>query len=171
MTVNLKIYKTHPDIVLPKFQTDESACFDIAFQGTGKHTYNGYTHMNKHFTRPLRAMDKGDLYINAGERVLIPTGYILDIPKGYSVRLHARSGLSLKSGIILANSEAIIDSDYVDELMVLVYNRSDNGLWIKHGDRIAQGELVKKYKYDIVEIASPPKKKTDRNGGMGSTGV
>lgn len=168
MTVNLKIYKTHPEIVLPEFKTEESACFDIAFQNAGKHTYSGYSHVNKHFTRPT---PQGNIFVNASERVLVPTGYIFDIPKGYSVRIHARSGLSLKSGLVLANSEAVIDSDYVDEVMVMIYNRSDNGITIRNGERIAQGELVKKYKYDIVEISDPPKQKTSRNGGMGSTGT
>ena len=37
--------------------------------------------------------------------VLIPTGLIFDIPEGYSVRLHSRSGLRWKDGIYLTNCE------------------------------------------------------------------
>lgn len=168
MAVKLSMYKTHPDIVLPEFSTKQSACFDIAYQGAGKQWYSGYNETNKPFTRNT---PKGDVFVNAGERVMVPTGLILDIPEGYSVRLHARSGLSLKRGIILANSEAVIDSDYVDELMILLYNRSTVGMWVRNGDRIAQGELVKQEKYDIVETMNKPELKANRVGGLGSTGV
>lgn len=164
----LKIFKTHPDVVLPKFATDDSACFDISFQGHGKHSYEGYNKSNKKFTRPT---PKGQIFINSGERVMVPTGLILDIPKDHSVRLHARSGLSFKSGLILANCEAVIDSDFVDELQILLYNRTDVGVWINPGDRLAQGELVKQLKYTIEATDEAPSKKTNRNGGIGSTGI
>jgi dUTPase len=42
---------------------------------------------------------------------------------------------------------------------------------IKHGDRIAQGELVPVYPAEFKEIKEAPGKKTDRQGGLGSTGV
>jgi dUTPase len=50
-------------------------------------------------------------------------------------------------------------------------NISENGININHGDRIAQGELVEKLTYAIYEMIEQPKQKTDRVGGMGSTGV
>jgi dUTP pyrophosphatase len=106
-----------------------------------------------------------------GDRLMVPTGLIFDIPEGYSVRVHARSGLSLKQGLVLANSEGVIDSDYIEELFILVHNISDNGISIAHGDRIAQGELVVREAYTIGEISCHPGQKTDRVGGMGSTGV
>lgn len=168
MTTVLKMYKTHPDVVIPKFATEQSACFDIAYQGHGKHEYSGYNQNNKKFTRPT---PNGKIFIGSFERIMIPTGLILDIPEGFSVRLHARSGLSYKSGLVLANSEAVIDSDYIEELQVLLYNRTTLGYWISTGDRIAQAELVRKYKYMIEETSSAPTLKTNRNGGIGSTGV
>jgi dUTP pyrophosphatase len=164
----LKFFKTHPDIIIPTFATKQSACFDVAFQNAGKHEYKGYSSINKAFTRPT---PKGDIFVNAHERVMVPTGLILDIPEGYSVRLHARSGQSFKQGLILANSEAVIDSDYVDELFVLIYNRTETGVWIRNNDRIAQGELVQSLKYSLTETLEKPAQKTDRKGGLGSTGV
>jgi dUTP pyrophosphatase len=103
--------------------------------------------------------------------VLVPTGLIFDIPEGFSLRIHARSGLSLKEGLVLANSEAVIDSDYVDEVFVLLYNRSSVGRTIRIGERIAQAELVESVQYTIKETKKQPTVKTDRTGGMGSTGV
>jgi dUTP pyrophosphatase len=166
--VALKLYKTHPEIILPTFATDQAACFDLSYQGHGKHEYKGYNDTNRPFSRPT---PNGTIFINSHERVLVPTGIIMDIPKGYSVRIHARSGLSLKEGLILANSEAVIDSDYVDEIFVLIYNRSTIGRTISIGERIAQAELVKSIIYKIEETKDRPSTKTNRTGGLGSTGV
>ena len=65
----------------------------------------------------------------------------------------------------------VIDSDYVEELMVLIWNISDNAIQINTGDRIAQAELIKDADYGITETAIRPLIKTNRTGGMGSTGV
>ncbi len=141
----LKIYKLHENAVMPKFGTLDSACFDISAYGDHK--------------------------IIGKQRDAIPTGLILDIPKGYSVRIHPRSGLAYKKGINLMNCEGIIDSDYIDELKILLYNTTDICFEISHGDRIAQGELVKTLDYSIEECYTAPNQKTDRIGGFGSTGV
>ena len=106
-----------------------------------------------------------------GDRILVPTGLIFDIPTGYSVRIHPRSGLSYKQGLVLANLEAVIDSDYVQETFVLLYNRSEVDHTINNGDRIAQAEMVKREEYILWEIFDAPTQKTDREGGLGSTGV
>ena len=57
--------------------------------------------------------------------MLIPTGLIFDIPKNHYVRLYARSGNAFKKGLVLANSVGIIDSDYVDEVKIMLHNISD----------------------------------------------
>lgn len=163
----LKIFRTHPLTKIPAKQTSQSACFDLSFQGHGHNNYEGYTASNKNFKRPMN----NQIVIQPGERVAVPTGLIMDIPEGYSVRLHARSGLSLKQGLILANGEGVVDSDYVQEVMVLVHNISSNQIVVKTGDRIAQAELVEDVKYSVVESATRPGVKTNRTGGMGSTGV
>ena len=141
----LKVYKLHNNAILPKHATSQSACFDISAHG--------------------------DHTVIARHGAAIPTGLILDIPEGYSVRIHARSGLAYKKGINLLNCEGIIDSDYTDELKILLYNTSNIDFHIKHGDRIAQGELVKSLDYTIEECYTAPSQKTDRVGGFGSTGV
>lgn len=166
MTV-LKMYKVHPDVQLPKHQTNQSACFDLAYSSAGKGTYTGYSHMNKPFTRQT----KGTIAIAPGERVLVPTGIIMDIPEGYSVRLHARSGTSLKLGLVLANAEGVIDSDYVEEVMILLHNISGNSININSGERLAQAELVKNMEYSIEQTPSRPLLKSQRVGGFGSTGM
>jgi dUTP pyrophosphatase len=79
--------------------------------------------------------------------------------------------MSTKFGIGLSNSVGIIDSDYVEELFIAVYNMSDTPINIFHGDRLAQAMLEEVKAYTLVERKSRPEKKTDREGGIGSTGV
>ncbi len=147
-------YKISPDATIPKYGTEQSACFDI---------YACIASRDDH--RWL-----GSVEVEPNGIVKVPTGLIFDIPKGYSIRLHPRSGLSLKKGLILANCEGVIDSDYIEETFVLVRNVSSETQYIEHGDRICQGELVENEKVEFVEIEKCPSLKTDRDGGFGSTG-
>jgi dUTP pyrophosphatase len=141
----LKIYRISENATLPKFATKQSACFDISASE--------------------------DCTIIAKHSYAVSTGLILDIPEGYSVRIHPRSGLAYKKGITLLNCEGIIDSDYTDELKVILYNTSNIDFMINNGDRIAQGELIKSLDYTIDECYTKPTQKTDRVGGFGSTGI
>jgi dUTP pyrophosphatase len=163
----LKIFRINTNCRLPAKQTTQASCFDISFQGYGKATYEGYSVTNKNFKRPMN----NQIVVQPGDRVMVPTGLIMDIPKGHSVRIHARSGMSLKQGLVLVNAEGVIDSDYVQEVMVLVTNISSNPITIRSGDRIAQGELIKDAEYTIEESPVRPGIKTNRTGGMGSTGT
>lgn len=164
----LNIYKIHPEIQLPKFGTKQAACFDVSFQSAGKYEIEGYNQYNAPFKRPI---NDGKIRIMPGDRIKVPTGLIFDIPEGYSVRIHPRSGLAYKQGLVLANLEAVIDSDYVDETFILITNRTEVDQNITNGDRIAQAELVKSQEYVLWEIFETPKQKSDRQGGFGSTGI
>lgn len=166
MTV-LKFWRVNTQVKLPKHQTEGSACFDLSFQGHGKNKVTGFNRMNK----PVERIMQNCMTLSPGDRMMVPTGLVMDIPKGYSVRLHARSGTSLKQGLVLANAEGVIDSDYVEEVFILLHNISENAQTINFGDRIAQAELVKNEVFDIEESASRPSVKSSRVGGMGSTGV
>lgn len=165
----LGIYRTSFSVPLPSFGTLDSACFDLAMRSDGKISYKGYQETNAPFERQFNV--EGSAYLSPGERVFLPTGLIFDIPQGYSVRVHSRSGMAMKQGLILVNGEGIIDSDYVQESFLLMINTGTNGLWIKNGDRLGQAELVKVLNYDFVDLQDTPSIKTDRDGGFGSTGV
>ena len=168
----LNIYKTNPNIILPKFATKQSACFDLSFQASGKLIYSGYNSYNAPFVREFSNHNgNSTIRIMPGDRILVPTGLIFDIPEGYSVRIHPRSGLSYMQGLILANLEAVIDSDYTKEVFVILSNVSNVDQTINNGDRIAQAEMIKSQEYIIWEIMEAPTQKTDRVGGLGSTGI
>ena len=167
VSTTLKVFRLNHNFSLPVHHTDQAACFDLALQATHGTEIKGFTCMN----RPIKRVFNGKVGLGAGERVLLPTGFIFDIPKGYSVRIHPRSGLSLEKGLILANCEGVIDSDYTNEVMVMIHNSSDNPVTLNYGDRIAQAELVKNVDYDIVESQERPSLKGNRVGGFGSTGI
>lgn len=170
----LKIYKLYPEVKTPKKATAQSACFDLhAYLGQPLYEVKGYCANNRECAARIFDTKENNRYIaiDSGQRILVPTGIIFDIPEGYSVRIHARSGLSFKQGLVMANAQGIIDSDYIEESKIMLHNISNEKLYVTHGDRIAQAELVKCETYDILETSDKPVQKTDRNGGFGSTGV
>jgi dUTP pyrophosphatase len=181
--MNLKFYKMYDDGISPKFETEGSACFDITANFISPRsdrpaqliTVYNMSNQKEHREVKMWALKNSKfgtgIELYPGERVLIPTGLIFDIPEGYSVRLHTRSSVSLKRGLTMPNGEGIIDSDYYHQTYVMLYNASADEVRIYHGDRIAQGELVEKYDYSLTETKDIPEQKTTRVGGFGSTGV
>ena len=161
--------------VLPKFATEQSACFDVYCR---LHTDEVLYYTGTTGVAEKKKVDATNgtrrIWVFPNQRVLVPTGIVLDIPRGFSVRLHARSGLALKSGLVLTNAEGVIDHDYTDELMVMVSNiNTEDGareILIQDNTRICQGELVCCQPTNISWCADRPQRET-RNGGFGSTGV
>ena len=174
-TTSLKFYKTNEQAQLPVFATKQSACFDMYANLVRDENVQYYGAIQtKELPRRVSFdinSNRNFIQLNNMERMLIPTGLIADIPVGFSVRLHSRSGLAFKQGVYLANCEGIIDSDYVDPIFAMVTNISNVPTRIYNGDRICQGELVRCEKYTLNESDEPPSQKTDRDGGFGSTGV
>jgi deoxyuridine 5'-triphosphate nucleotidohydrolase len=171
--MKLKFYKANPRALTPSFGTPLSACFDICACLNGVEKIKAYTRTNEMLYLDCPYDSEGVSYIDipAEFRVLVPTGIIFDIPDDYSIRIHARSGLSLKEGLVMQNSEGIIDADYVEETFIMIKNDSLARVRIKHGMRIAQGELVPVLKYGFEQVDVRPETKTNRTGGFGSTGV
>ena len=108
--------------------------------------------------------------IAPGGRALIPTGLCYAVPQGYAMLLLARSGLSIKQGICLANSVGLIDSDYRGEVQVGLLNTSDVPFTVHDGDRIAQMLLTA-----VPALALELRERLDETargaGGFGSTKV
>lgn len=160
--------RTNAQAVLPKRATAQAACWDLSaclVDGDRIQVYNSW---NEYATR---IVNQQQVTLFGGERALIPTGWIFDIPESHSMRLHPRSGLAWKQGISLANAEGVIDSDYTQETFVLLCNTTEVQHVISHGDRISQMELVPVCEFAFNEQAEAPHVKTDRQGGFGSTGI
>lgn len=103
------------------------------------------------------------------QTILIGTGLRMAPPEGFYVGVYARSGLSSKEGLRPANCVGVIDEDYRGEYLVAVHNDSEVTRSIRHGDRIAQILLQKRYDMDFEEVDELDT--TGRGeGGFGSTG-
>src|SRR6056297_471473 len=118
----------------------------------------------------LRAAVKEPVILQPGERILVPAGFQMAIPKGYEAQIRPRSGIAYKHGITMLNSPGTIDSDYRGEVKVLAINHGSEPFTISHGDRIAQMVIAPVSQAVIMEVETLDK--TERNeGGFGSTGV
>lgn len=114
--------------------------------------------------------EKKSITIRPGERVLIPTGLAMEIPLGYEVQVRPRSGLSLKSPLMIVNAPGTIDCDYRGEVNIIVGNFGKEDYVVEHGLRIAQLVLcpVTQAKYVTASTLG----ETQRGaGGFGSTGT
>jgi dUTP pyrophosphatase len=133
-------------------------------------------------TFDLRYVGKEPLVIPAGENKLVPTGLKMEIPEGFYLAIHPRSGLSAKYNITLGNAVGVVDSDFRGEIQVIIYNpvnfkakdeffaNLSYDFVINKGDIIAQALLMKheKVRFDFVEEVN----ETERGeGGFGSTGT
>jgi dUTP pyrophosphatase len=132
-------------VPLPSYQTAGAAGFDLA------------------------ASD--DVMIEAGQIALVPTGLVIAVPAGHFLGIFARSSTPLKRGLVVANGVGVVDSDYsgpTDEIKIQVLNVSPGPVFVKRGDRLAQGVIMPFVRADFVatDRATGP----DR-GGFGSTGT
>lgn len=115
----------------------------------------------------LRSAERVEL--KAGEYRLIRLGVGMILPKGYEAHVLPRSSTPSKFGIILANSEGVIDNSYsgdADEWKFPAVAIRDTV--IKKGDRICQFRIVK----NQPEIIFKEVDHLDEisRGGIGSTG-
>ena len=167
----MKIFKENPNATIPEFQTEGSACFDLHACLDNNTRVNSWNPHNRDVAMPIKPTNNGpSIQIHPQFRVLVPTGLIFNIPKGYRMDVYIRSSLAAKFGLMLANGVGKIDYDYVEPLYVMLYNTGDTPITIYHNDRIAQAELNKVVEYKLEETSKKPSRKTDRDGGIGSTG-
>jgi dUTP pyrophosphatase len=117
----------------------------------------------------IRAFLEGPVRLQPLERILVPTGLFVEIPKGYEAQIRPRSGLAIKQGITCLNTPGTIDSDYRGEIKIVLINLSNEVQVISSGDRIAQMvvQKVEKISWEEVAILSET---TRHAGGFGSTG-
>ena len=120
----------------------------------------------------LRAAVPADqpLTLKPGERALVPTGFIFEVPHGYEAQIRPRSGLAIKNGITCLNSPGTVDSDYRGEVKVILANLGQDDFTIERGMRIAQMVIAPVTQVTVSEVMETSE--TARGtGGFGSTGV
>lgn len=107
--------------------------------------------------------------IGPGERRLIPTGLIFEIPEGHEGQVRPRSGLALKHGISIVNSPGTIDCDFRGEVGIVLINHGNAPYVVEPLSRIAQIVIARVEQVEIEEADSLTE--TARGaGGYGSTG-
>ena len=143
MDVTIKVL--HERALLPQYQTTGSAAADIF------------------------ACLEAPITLAPGERSVVPTGFAMQLPPGYEAQIRARSGLSSKHGITLANGVGTIDADYRGEVGAILINLGQEPFVIEHGMRVAQ--LVVSRVDQVSWLHATRLDETERGeGGYGSTG-
>ena len=171
MTSDLLYFKLDSAVKDPVRATEGSACFDLhSFLPEDSVARVYISHHDQDIEIRERKVVKGRVQINPNERMLVPTGLVFDIPNTHSIRLYPRSSLALKRGLTLANNVGIIDSDYVEPVYMMIYNISGFQQYVTDGERICQAELILEKQHVLLELDERPERKTDREGGFGSTG-
>lgn len=146
--MNIKIKRLYKEASLPSKGSEKAAAYDV------------YACIPE---------ESGAVEIKPHTTVKVGTGLSMAPPEGYFVGVYARSGLSSKEGLRPANCVGVCDEDYRGEYIVAVHNDSEVTRTIKHGDRIAQIILQKRYDMDFEEVDELDE--TARGeGGFGSTG-
>lgn len=164
--IQIPIELCNPDAKLPTYATDGSAAVDI--------------------------YSPAEYTIDPGEIVAIPVGFKVDIPRGYALLIQPRSGLSLKSKIRIPNTPGLIDSDYHEEIKVIVENTDEplKGVGLKiidgeimdghsygssytigKGERFAQMRLIEVPIINWLQVKSIGDFQSDHGKGFGSTGI
>ena len=130
--------------------------------------------------------------IAPGECIIIPTGLKVNLPIGYALLIQPRSGMSRKTKLRVANTPGLIDSDYHEEIGVIVENidaplkdfeiQQDgasilqgplygSSFTIGKGERFAQMRLVEVPVVNWLPVESLGEFENDHGKGYGSTGT
>lgn len=111
-----------------------------------------------------------DITLKAGQKVTVATCIRALMPSDWVLLIMPRSGLGFKYRLRLDNTVGVIDADYSDSaneghIFVRMTNEGDKELNIASGTAFAQGVFVR---YGLTEDDDVA---TERNGGLGSTGM
>ena len=107
--------------------------------------------------------------IAPGERRLVRTGLVMELPPDTEAQVRPRSGLALKHGLTLLNTPGTIDEGYRGEIGVILINHGHETFHVTPGMRIAQLVVAPVLRAVVEEVSAVSA--TERGaGGFGSTG-
>lgn len=157
MKQTIKLKQLHPASQVPKYASDGAACFDLhaIVEAPDKLGATG--------------VDGASVTVSPGAQAVFRTGLGAEIPEGWCLEIHSRSGHGFNHNVRLSNCTGIIDSDYRGELKVALHNDGRKRFTVRHGDRIAQARLVQapQHEIQVVKELSDTARGAD---GFGSTG-
>lgn len=141
--MEVKIKKLQNDIKLPSYATEGAGCLDC------------------YLPTDTVIHSKVDT-----STTIVPLGFSLEVPKGYTARLNLRS--SIFRDYPLVSFEGIIDEDFRGEVKLYVKNLTNQRFYFKKDTRICQIDLTEKI--DVVLKDTDKLTKTTRGKQSGSTG-
>ena len=105
-----------------------------------------------------------DVVLSPHSVYAVPTGVGVELPDGYDIVVHCKSGLS-KKGIFAAN--APVDAGYRGEIHAILCNTTDKQFIINKGMKIGQFVVRPVIYAEFVEELGDERK----DGAFGSTGI
>ena len=145
--MDLKFVKSHPDAVSPSYNYPTDSGFDLySTESVG---------------------------ISPLSRMIVGTGLKFNIKDGFEIQVRPKSGLAAKQGLTVLNTPGTIDSGYDGEVKVILYNSTQNTLYIEKGQKIAQAcicPVVNGRWIELNEVTEISGKDRGDNG-FGSTGI
>lgn len=103
------------------------------------------------------------------ERVLVKSGFMVELRPGWEAQIRSRSGLALKNGIFVLNSPGTVDSGYRNEIGVILVNIGNEDVELNKGDRVAQ-MVIQRIPYVELIHSRELDNNTSRNfNGFGSS--
>ncbi len=108
--------------------------------------------------------------LRPGDRALVRTGLVFQLPPDAEAQVRPRSGLALKHGVTVLNAPGTIDAGYRGEVGVILVNLGTEPFTVEKGMKVAQVVVAPVARAEIVEVAETDT--TERGAdGFGSTGV
>lgn len=113
----------------------------------------------------------GIFIIHPHDSVLIPSGIIAEVPTGFALIGHDKSGICSKKGLKIGAK--VVDENYQGEIHIHLINMTDCVVTVKPGEKIAQFLLIPiNYEnVELINIEDIHKEKTLRGAsGFGHAG-
>ena len=145
--IDLGYVKLHPDAIEPSYNYESDSGFDL--------------------------YSTEEITIEPLGRALIPTGLSFDIKDGHEIQVRSKSGLAINQGLFVLNSPGTLDSGYLGEVKVILFNTNKDFITIKKGMKVAQAVLCPVVNGKWVDLIKKDKIEDKDRGdnGFGSTGI
>jgi len=109
-----------------------------------------------------------DITFNPGDDKLVPSGWCCEFPPGFVMIVKDKGGRRWKGK--LQTGAGVVDSNYRDEVQVVMKNIGDKPITIKRGEKVAQFIIIPAWNGTPVQVEEL-NMDNDRGGGFGSTGL
>jgi dUTP pyrophosphatase len=160
--MNIQVSKLTPDAIIPTYAHDGDAGCDLysTIDCVVPRAQFATTHTGNELTT-IRM---------PGQTTIVSTGLTIAIPSGCEGQIRSRSGLAIKSQIVVINSPGTLDSGYRGEIKVGLINHGSEDYQIKKGDRVAQLLITPVIRAAFIEVDSLGDTSDRGTGGFGSSG-